>query len=356
MLFSAAQISILLNGRIEGNADTTVSSFGKIEDAQEGQLTFLANPRYEDYLYSTNASIAIINENYVLLEKVKPTLIRVADAYSAFALLMNKYQEMAQGPVSGIQQPSYISATASIGQDVFIGAFAYIGENVVIGNKTRIFPNSFIGDNVRIGDNCNIQPGVKIMHDCLIGSHVNIHSGSVIGSDGFGFAPQPDGSFHKIPQIGNVIIEDHVEIGSNATIDRATMGSTIIKSGAKLDNLIQIAHNVEVGNSTVIAAQAGISGSTKIGRNVKIGGQAGLVGHIQVADGTRINAQSGVSKSIKNSFSYVTGSPAQDSASALRSQALFKNLPELEKRLKFLEDLVKQLMAERATFSGNGVK
>jgi UDP-3-O-[3-hydroxymyristoyl] glucosamine N-acyltransferase len=356
MLFSAAQISLLLNGRIEGNADATVSSFGKIEDAQEGQLTFLANPKYEDYLYSTNASIAIINENYVLHEKVKPTLIRVADAYSSFALLMNKYQEMAQGPISGIQQPSYISATASLGVEVFIGAFAYIGENVVIGNNTRIFPNSFIGDNVRIGDNCNIQPGVKIMHDCLIGNHVNIHSGSVIGSDGFGFAPQPDGSFHKIPQIGNVIIEDHVEIGSNATIDRATMGSTIIKSGAKLDNLIQIAHNVEVGNSTVIAAQAGISGSTKIGRNVKIGGQAGLVGHIQVADGTRINAQSGVSKSIKNPFSYVTGTPAQDSASALRSQALFKNLPELEKRLKFLEDLVKQLMAERASFSGNGVK
>jgi UDP-3-O-[3-hydroxymyristoyl] glucosamine N-acyltransferase len=356
MLFSAAQISILLNGKIEGDADTTVSSFGKIEDAQEGQLTFLANPKYEDYLYSTNASIAIINENYVLQEKVKPTLIRVADAYSAFALLMNKYQEMAQGPISGIQQPSYISASASIGKDVFIGAFAYIGENVVIGNNTRIFPNSFIGDNVRIGDNCNIQPGVKILHDCLIGNHVNIHSGSVIGSDGFGFAPQPDGTFHKIPQIGNVIIEDHVEIGSNATIDRATMGSTIIKSGAKLDNLIQIAHNVEVGNSTVIAAQAGISGSTKIGRNVKIGGQAGLVGHIQVADGTRINAQSGVSKSIKNPFSYVTGTPAQDSASALRSQALFKNLPELEKRLKYLEDLVKQLMAERAAFSGNGVK
>ena len=356
MQFTAAQISILLNGKVEGDPEVTVDSFGKIEDAKEGQLTFLANLKYQEYLYTTEASIALINENYELQEPVKPTLIRVSDAYSAFALLMRKYQEMAMGPVSGIQTPSYISPTAVIGQNVFIGAFAYIGDNVVIGDNTRIFPSAYIGDNVKIGNNSNIYPGVKVLHDCLVGNYVTIHAGTVIGSDGFGFAPSADGTFNKIPQIGNVILEDHVEIGSNSTIDRATMGSTVIKAGAKLDNLIQIAHNVEIGHSTVIAAQAGISGSTKIGNNVKIGGQAGLVGHIQIADGTRINAQSGVSKSIKNNFSYVTGTPAQDSASALRSQALFKNLPELEKRLKFLEDMVKQLLAERASFSDNGIK
>jgi UDP-3-O-[3-hydroxymyristoyl] glucosamine N-acyltransferase len=218
---------------------------------------------------------------------------------------------------------------------------------VKIGEGSKIFPHTFIGDNVTIGKNCIIHPSVKVLHDCQLGNHVTIHAGTVIGSDGFGFAPQADGSFKKVPQIGNVVIEDHVEIGANTTIDRATMGSTCIKSGAKLDNLIQIAHNVEVGNSTVIAAQAGVSGSTKIGSNVMIGGQAGLVGHIQIADGSKINAQSGVSKSLKEPFSAVTGSPAADYTSALRSQAVFRNLPQLEKRIQELENIIKQLMAER---------
>lgn len=347
MQFTAAQISILLNGKLEGSADAIVSSFGKIEDAQQGQLTFLANPKYEEYLYSTNASIAIINEGYELREPVVPTLIRVPDAYTAFAQLLGKYQEMATQHLKGIQQPSYIASSAKIAEDVYVGAFCYIGENVSIEGGTKVFPNSFIGDNVVIGRDCMIHPGVKIYHDCRLGSHVNIHAGTVVGSDGFGFAPQADGSFKKVPQIGNVIIEDHVEIGANTTIDRATIGSTCIKAGAKLDNLIQIAHNVEVGNSTVIAAQAGVSGSTKIGNNVMIGGQAGLVGHIQIADGAKINAQSGVSKSMKEPFSAVTGSPASDYTSALRSQAVFRNLPRLEKRIQELEALVKQLMTER---------
>jgi UDP-3-O-[3-hydroxymyristoyl] glucosamine N-acyltransferase len=221
----------------------------------------------------------------------------------------------------GIQQPSYIATTAKLGEKVFIGAFAYIGEHVKIGNGVKIFPNTFVGDNVRIGDNTILHAGVKIYHDCVLGKNISVHAGSVIGSDGFGFAPQQDGSFKKVPQIGNVIIEDWVEIGANATIDRATIGSTLVKSGAKLDNLIQIAHNVEVGNNTVIAAQAGVSGSTKLGNNVMIGGQAGIVGHITIADGSKINAQSGVSKSIKNPNSAVTGSPAFDYTSALRSQA-----------------------------------
>jgi UDP-3-O-[3-hydroxymyristoyl] glucosamine N-acyltransferase len=347
MQFTAAQISILLNGKLEGSADVVVSSFGKIEEAQEGQLTFLANPKYEDYLYSTNASIAIINDAYELREPVKPTLIRVQDAYTAFAQLLGKYQEMVTQQLKGIQQPSFIASSAKLAEDVYVGAFSYIGENVQVETGTKIFPNSFIGDNVRIGKNCIIHPGVKIYHDCILGNQVSIHAGTVVGSDGFGFAPQADGSFKKVPQIGNVIIEDHVEIGANTTIDRATIGSTCIRTGAKLDNLIQIAHNVEVGNSTVIAAQAGVSGSTKIGSNVMIGGQAGLVGHIQIADGAKINAQSGVSKSMKEPYSAVTGSPAGDYTSALRSQAVFRNLPQLEKRIQELETLVKQLMAER---------
>jgi UDP-3-O-[3-hydroxymyristoyl] glucosamine N-acyltransferase len=347
MLFTAAQIAILLNGKIEGNAEATVSSFGKIEEAAEGQLTFLANPKYEEFLYTTNASIAIINESYELREAINPTLIRVQDAYTAFALLLSKYQEMATQQLKGIQQPCYIASSARIADDVYIGAFAYVGEGVKIEEGCKIFPHAFIGDNVTIGKNCIIHPSVKIYHDCLLGNHIIIHAGTIIGSDGFGFAPQADGSFKKVPQIGNVVIEDHVEIGANTTIDRATMGSTCIRMGAKLDNLIQIAHNVEVGNSTVIAAQAGVSGSTKIGNNVMIGGQAGLVGHIQIADGSKINAQSGVSKSLKESYSAVTGSPAADYASALRSQAVFRNLPQLEKRIQELEAIVKQLMAER---------
>jgi UDP-3-O-[3-hydroxymyristoyl] glucosamine N-acyltransferase len=271
----------------------------------------------------------------------------VPDAYTAFAQLLGKYQEMATQQLKGIQQPSFIASSAKLATDVFVGAFSYIGENVKIGKNTKVFPNSFIGDNVVIGENCIIHPGVKIYHDCILHNQVIIHAGTVIGSDGFGFAPQADGSFKKVPQIGNVIIEDNVEIGANTTIDRATMGSTCIRSGAKLDNLIQIAHNVEVGESTVIAAQAGVSGSTKIGKNVMIGGQAGLVGHIQIADGSKINAQSGVSKSMKEPYSAVTGSPAGDYTSSLRSQAVFRNLPQLEKRVQELEELVKQLMAEK---------
>ncbi len=347
MQFSAAQIAVLINGKVEGDPDIAVGSFGKIEEAAAGQLSFLANPKYEDYLYSTSASIVIVNDSLELKQKVTPSLIRVPDAYSAFAILLSKYQELKTQQLVGIQQPSYIAPSAKLGDGVFVGAFAYVGEKVTIGNQVKIFPQVYIGNNVIIGDNCIIHPGVKIYYDCKIGKQVTIHAGSIIGGDGFGFAPQADGSFKKVPQIGNVVVEDGVEIGSNATIDRATIGSTIIRSGAKLDNLIQVAHNVEVGQNTVIAAQAGVSGSTKIGNNVMIGGQAGIVGHISIADGSKINAQSGVSKSIKLPNTAVTGSPAFDYTSALRSQAVSRNLPEMEKRLKELEQLVKQLLAER---------
>jgi UDP-3-O-[3-hydroxymyristoyl] glucosamine N-acyltransferase len=345
MEFSAAQIAQLIGGKVEGNPDALVRSFGKIEEAINGELAFLANPKYEDFLYTTKASVIIVNDSQQLKQPVDATLIRTADAYSAFAILLEKYQQLQSLQLTGIQQPVYIHATAKTGDNVYIGAFAYLGEKVIIGDCAKIYPGAYIGNNVVIGENSIIHPGVRIYHGCAIGKNVVIHAGTVIGADGFGFAPQKDGSLKKVPQIGNVIIEDNVEIGANSTIDRATIGSTIIKSGAKLDNLLQIAHNVEVGNNTVIAAQAGISGSTKIGNNVMIGGQAGIVGHIQIADGSKINAQSGVSKSIKVPNTAVTGSPANDYTASLRSQALTKNLPNLEKRIKELENIIKSLTA-----------
>jgi UDP-3-O-[3-hydroxymyristoyl] glucosamine N-acyltransferase len=349
MQFPATQIALMINGKIEGAPDSSVSSFGKIEDARKGQLTFFANPKYEEFLYTTQASIIIINDTYELKQPIAATLIRVGDAYSAFATLLSKFQEIVQQQLIGIQQPSYIAATASYGEKVFIGAFAYIGEYVKISDNTKIYPNAYIGNNVIIGSNTIIHPGVKIYQDCKIGNNVTIHAGTVIGSDGFGFAPQSDGSFKKVPQLGNVVVEDFVEIGANTTIDRATIGSTLIKSGAKLDNLIQIAHNVEVGNSTVIAAQAGISGSTKIGNGVMIGGQAGLAGHIQVADGSKINAQAGLGKSLKTPGTAVTGSPAYDYSKAIRSQSMARNLPELEKRIQELESMIKILLSEKVS-------
>jgi UDP-3-O-[3-hydroxymyristoyl] glucosamine N-acyltransferase len=347
MEFTAQQIANLIEGKVEGNPDVAVSSFGKLEDAVKGQLAFLANPKYEEYLYSTQASVIIINSTLQVEGDISATLIRVPDAYSAFAVILTEYAKMARAHLTGIQQPVYISPTARMGENIFIGAFAYLGEQVIIGNNVKIYPQVYLGDNVTIDDGSILYPGVIIHHDCVIGKNVAIHAGCVIGGDGFGFAPQSDGSFKKVPQIGNVIVEDNVEIGANTAIDRATIGSTIIKGGAKLDNLIQIAHNVEIGNNTVIAAQSGVSGSTKIGKNAMIGGQAGIVGHIQIADGTKINAQSGVSKSIKTPNTAVTGSPAFDYTHALRSQILSRNLPEIEKRIKELEQMVEKLRSEK---------
>lgn len=349
MKFAAAQIAPLIQGKIEGNPEASVNSFAKIEEAGQGHLAFLANPKYEDYLYTTGASVIIVGESLVLKQPVSATLIRVKDPYSAFAGLLQYYQKLMTEQQEGIEEPVFLAKDCRYGDKVYIGAFVYAGKSVSIGNGTRIYPQVFLGDRVRIGDNCIIHPGVKIYHDCVIGNNVIIHAGTVIGSDGFGFAPQADGSFEKVPQIGNVVLEDGVEVGANSCIDRATMGSTIIRAGAKLDNLIQIAHNVEIGQHTVIAAQAGVSGSTKIGKRVMIGGQAGIVGHIQLADGSKVNAQSGVSKSIKEPNAAVTGSPAFDYTAALRSQALSRNLPQLEKRIKELEQQLKQLLQEKIT-------
>lgn len=351
MQFTAAQISMLINGKLEGDPTLAVHSFGKIEEAVSGQLSFLANPKYEEYLYCTKASVIIINDSLVLKQNITNTLIRVPDAYSAFATLLTKYQELMTQQLTGIQEPSYIAKTASIGEQVFIGAFAHIGEHVKIGKQVKIFPGVVLGDNVQVGDYSILHAGVKIYHDCTIADHVVVHAGAVIGSDGFGFAPQGDGTYKKVPQIGNVVVESHVEIGANATIDRATMGSTIIRNGAKLDNLVQIAHNVEVGSNTVIAAQTGVSGSTKIGKSVMIGGQTGIAGHLTIADGSKINGQSGITKNIKEPNRTLTGTPADDFTRSLRAQAHLRNLPELEKRVKELEKLVEQLIADRVNAS-----
>lgn len=346
MQFSAVQLATMLDGKLEGNPEVKVSNIAKIEEAGDGMLSFIANPKYEEFIYSTQASILIVNESLVTERPVKPTLIRVKDAYSSFALLLEKYKQLV-GNKTGIQQPSYIPASVKMGANVFVGAFAYLGENVVLGNNVKIYPGVYLGDNVIVNDDSVIYPGVKVYDNCVLGCRVILHAGCVIGGDGFGFAPQPDGSYKKVPQIGNVVIHDDVEIGANTTIDRATMGSTVIRKGVKLDNLIQVAHNVDIGTNTVIAAQTGVSGSTKIGKNCVIGGQVGMVGHIHIADNTKINAQSGLSKSITDPNTSWNGSPAFDYKSSLKSQAIFRNLPDLEKRVKELEDMVKQLLSER---------
>lgn len=344
MQFTAQQIAMLVSGTIEGNPDTTVNSFGKIEEAVAGQLSFLANPKYQDYLYTTKASLVIVNENLQLQKNITATLVRVKDAYSAFATLLTTYQNLKAQQKKGIETPSHIANSATLGTDVFIGAFAYIGEKVSIGNNTKIFPGAYIAENVSIGNNSTIHAGVKIYEDCIIGNDVVIHAGTVIGSDGFGFAPQPDGSYQKVPQIGNVIIEDQVEIGANTTIDRATMGSTIIKKGVKLDNLIQIAHNVEIGSQTVIAAQTGISGSTKLGQKIMIGGQAGIAGHLTIANGVKIAGGAGVTKNLDGEGKSYAGFPAEDAKQSLKAQVYTRQLPELEKRVKELEKLMAELV------------
>lgn len=341
--FSAQQIAMMIQGQVEGDASVTVHNFGKIEEATAGQITFLANPKYEAFLYTTAASIVIIGAQQQLKEKIKATLIRVPDAYAAFATLLTKYQELKAQQLEGIQSPSFIAPSAKIGTNHFIAAFAYINEGATLGDHVKIFPNVVIGENVKIGNHVTIHPGVVVYADCVIGNHVTIHSGSIIGSDGFGFAPKEDGSYQKVPQLGNVVIEDDVEIGANTTIDRATIGSTFIRKGVKLDNQIQIAHNVEIGSNSVIAAQTGVSGSTKIGKNVMAGGQVGFSGHIAIADGIKIAGKTGVTKSFLTANMTLTGYPAAEQKQSLRSQVYVKNLPELEKRVQELEILVQQL-------------
>jgi UDP-3-O-[3-hydroxymyristoyl] glucosamine N-acyltransferase len=335
MKFTAGQIAGILDGEVFGNPGAEVYKLAKIEEGTEGSLTFLANTKYSNYLYTTNATIVIVNKSYELENEVKATLIKVDDAYSSFSKLLEYYNQI-KLMKSGIEQPSVISDGVTYGDDLYLGSFCYIGKNVRIGNNVKIYPNSFIGDNVTIGDNCVFFAGVRVYSETEIGNHVTIHSGSIIGSDGFGFAPQEDGSFTKIPQIGNVVIEDYVEIGSCSTVDRATLGTTYIRKGAKLDNQIQVAHNVEIGENTVIAAQTGIAGSTKIGKNCMIGGQVGIAGHITIGDRVKIQAQSGIGKSLKDG-EVVQGSPAFNYGDFAKSFVHFRNLPKIVNEIEELK-------------------
>jgi len=345
MQFTAHEISLMLDGTVDGDPNVSVNQLAKIEDAAAGSLSFLANPKYEQYLYTTNASLVIVNKDLVLSDKVSATLIRVDNAYTAFTILLEKYNTIKMNK-TGIETPSFIHPSAKIGKNAYIGAFAYIGPNVTIGDNCKVFPNTYIADDVTIGNNVTFYAGVKVYFDCHIGNNVIIHSGTVIGGDGFGFAPQPDGTYTKVAQIGNVILEDDVEIGANTTIDRATLGSTIIRKGVKLDNLIQIAHNVEIGNNTVVAAQTGISGSAKIAENCIIGGQVGIVGHITLAKGTQVQAKSGIGRSIDIEGKKWAGAPAISYTDHMRSQVVLNRLPDLEKKIEELEKIVAALRNE----------
>ena len=344
MEFKAGQIAEILNGEVIGDSEAIVNEFAKIEDASKGTITFLSNPKYQDFLYTTNVSIALVNIDFIPSKELPKslTLVKVENAYESLAKLLSLYNEM-QASKIGIEEPVYIHSSAKIGKNVYIGAFSYIGENVVIEDNVKIHPQSHIGDHSYIGESSHLYSGVKIYSKTKIGKACVVHAGAVIGSDGFGFAPNQENDYNKIPQIGNVIIEDYVEIGANTTIDRATIGSTIINRGVKLDNLIQIAHNVEIEKNTVIAAQTGVAGSTKIGKNVMIGGQVGIAGHIKIADGTKIAGDSGIPSSITEKNTIVQGPLAFSIGDFRRSYILFKNLPKLKLQIEELSKKINQL-------------
>jgi UDP-3-O-[3-hydroxymyristoyl] glucosamine N-acyltransferase len=338
MKFTAEQIAGILQGTVIGDPNIEVSKLAKIEEGTEGSLTFLANPKYKPYIYTTKSSITIVNADFEPEHPISTTLIKVEDAYGAFTKLLEYYNQIKLNK-SGIEQPCFVPDTAKIGDDIYIGAFTYIGDNVKLGNNVKIFPNSYIGDNVVIGDNTIVFSGGKVYSDCIIGANCVINSGAIIGADGFGFAPNDKGEYSKVPQIGNVILEDYVDIGAGTTIDRATLGSTIIRRGVKLDNQIQIAHNVEIGKNTVIAAQTGIAGSTKIGENCQIGGQVGIVGHITIGNNVKIQAQSGIGRHVKDN-EVLQGSPALTYGDYNKSYVYFKNLPKIVKSINEIEKKV----------------
>ncbi len=338
MKFTAEQIAGILEGEVVGNPNAEVYKLSKIEEGTTGSLTFLANPKYQNFIYSTQASITIVGKTFVPEQEIATTLIKVEDAYQSFSKLLEYYNQV-KLMKSGIEQPSFVSENTVYGEGIYLGAFCYVGKNVTIGKNVKIYPNTFIGDNVVIGDNCVFFAGVRIYSETEIGNNCTIHSGTIVGSDGFGFAPQEDGTYSKVPQIGNVIIEDDVEIGSCSTIDRATLGSTIIKKGVKLDNQIQVAHNVEIGENTVIAAQTGIAGSTKIGKNCLIGGQVGFAGHLVIGDNVKIQAQSGIGKNVPDGET-IQGSPAFNYGDWNKSYVHFRNLPKI---VSDIEEIKKKL-------------
>ncbi len=337
MKFTAHQIANLLDGEIVGDENAEVFTLSKIEEGKRGSLTFLSNPKYTPFIYSTDATITIVNNDFVAEKEINTTLIKVDNAYAAFSTLLEHYNNIKNNKI-GVESPVSIAESAIIGDDVYVGAFTSIGENVRIGNNVKIYPNCFIGDNVTIGNHTTIFAGTKIYSDCSIGSYCNVDASVIIGADGFGFSPDENGVYSKVPQIGNVIIEDHVDIGASTTIDRATLGSTIIKKGVKLDNQIQIAHNVVIGEHTVIAAQTGIAGSTKIGKHCQIGGQVGIVGHITIGNHVKIQAQSGIAKSIADN-EMLQGTPAFGYGDYYKSYVHFKNLPQLAKDIEELKKI-----------------
>ncbi|HET8810855.1 MAG TPA: UDP-3-O-(3-hydroxymyristoyl)glucosamine N-acyltransferase [Flavobacteriaceae bacterium] len=335
MKFTATQIAEILEGKIEGNPEIEVSSLAKIEEGTEGTLTFLANPKYSPFIYSTKASICIVGKDFKPEKKISATLIKVENPYQSFSKLLEFYNQVKLNK-QGIETPSFVSDSVEYGENIYIGAFSYIGRNVQLGDNVKIYPNAYIGDNVKLGDNVIVFAGAKIYSESIIGNYCVVHSGAIVGADGFGFAPNGEGGFHKVPQIGNVIIEDYVDIGAGTTIDRATLGSTILRKGVKLDNQIQIAHNVEIGENTAIAAQTGVAGSTKIGKNCLIGGQVGIVGHINIGDRVKIQAQSGIGRNVKDD-EVLQGSPALNYGDYNKSYVHFKNLPKSMEKLEKLE-------------------
>ena len=340
MVFTASQIAGILEGEVDGNPEIAVHKLAKIEEGEAGSLTFLANPKYTPYIYTTKASITIVNKDFSPEEKLETTLIKVDDAYESFSKLL-EYYDRAKNTKTGIENPVFISKSAVYGEGFYLGAFAYVGENVVMGKDVKVYPNAYIGDNVTIADNVIILAGAKVYSETVIGNNCVIQSGAIIGADGFGFAPSKNGTFSKIPQTGNVILEDDVDVGAGTTIDRATMGSTILRKGVKLDNQIQIAHNVEIGEHTVIAAQTGVAGSTKIGKRCMIGGQVGIVGHITIGDNVRIQAQSGIGRSI-NDDEILQGSPALNYGDYNKSYVHFKNLPKIVNQIQELDKRIKK--------------
>jgi len=342
MEFTVKQIAVMLGGEVKGDETDKISMLAKIQDARKGQISFLSNPKYEQYIYTTQASAVIVKKDFVARKEITTTLILVDDPYSSFTTLLEEYHKLVSFQKTGIEQPSFISEKSSVGKNVYRGAFSYIGHNAKIGDNVKIYPHAYIGDNVSVGNNTILHSNVKLYADTRVGNNCVIHAGTVVGSDGFGFAPQADGSYKTIPQLGNVIIEDNVCIGANTVIDCATLygDSTVIHEGVKLDNLIQIAHNVEIGKNTVIAAQSGISGSTKVGEGCIIAGQVGIAGHLIIANNTSIGAQAGISKSIKEEGQRIIGYPAFEIKDYFRSYAVFKRLPNLNDRLIELEKKV----------------
>ena len=342
MEFTAQQIADFLGGEVEGNASIKVSDFSKIEEGKPGTLSFLSNPKYSQYIYDSQASIILVNKDFQPEREIQSTLIRVDDAYQSLARLLSMVDQT-KPRKTGISSLAYISTSAIIGEDAYIAPFVYIGEQVTIGKNVSLHPHSCVEDGAKLGDNVTLFSGVKIYYNCVIGNNCTLHSGSVIGSDGFGFAPSEDGSYKKIPQMGNVVLEDNIEIGANTVVDRATLGSTIIRQGVKIDNLVQIAHNVEVGSNTVIAAQTGISGSTKLGKQCILAGQVGIAGHLHIADNTIFGAQTGVPNSVKIPNQTLQGYPAVPVMTFHRASVVYKNLPELQKTVYALQKKIQEL-------------